>query len=272
MRKYYVSHQEQQMGPYGVDEIVHLVHQGTLSPLDYLYDEDQEDWILFIEHGEVAERVKDLKPKSTPKAENSEPAPAKSTAKPGDYMAHEWFILKGDNKFGPFSYPDMIKMLQQGVVFEFDFAWHDGMEQWQRVAELEAFAKEHIASMKKSAMPEISQVFFRRRHKRVQYGGTLLIHDNKKVWKGKAVEISEGGAGVIMENSIVVPGQQLYLHFKPGDGVPPFNAICEVVSKQYVSGVKDPSSPVKYGLKFKTISAEAQKVIDGVTREGKAAA
>ena len=44
MRKYYVSHQEQQMGPYGVDEIVHLVHQGTLSPLDYLYDEDQEDW------------------------------------------------------------------------------------------------------------------------------------------------------------------------------------------------------------------------------------
>ena len=141
----------------------------------------------------------------------------------------------------------------------------------QRIAEMDAFAKEHIKSMKDSAMPEISQVFFRRRHKRVQYGGTLLIHDNKKVWKGKAVEISEGGAGVIMENSIVVPGQQLYLHFKPGDGVPPFNAICEVVSKQYVSGVKDPSSPVKYGLKFKTISAEAQKVIDGVTKEGKAA-
>ena len=90
MRKYYVSHQEQQMGPYEVDEIVHLVHQGTLSPLDYLYDEDQEDWILFIEHAEVAERVKDLKPKASPKA-NKEPEPQKSNAKPGDYMTYEWF-------------------------------------------------------------------------------------------------------------------------------------------------------------------------------------
>lgn len=64
-----------------------------------------------------------------------------------------------------------------------------------------------------------------------------------------------------MENAMVVPGQTLYLHFKPGDGVPPFNATCEVVSKQYVEGVKDKKTPIRYGLKFTTISSSAQNVL-----------
>ena len=121
-------------------------------------------------------------------------------------------------------------------------------------------------------LPEVSQIFFRRRHKRVQYGGTILVHDNKKVWKGQAVEISEGGAGVVMDNSLIVPGQELFLHFKPGDGVPPFNAVCEVVSKQYVFGVKDPKAPMKYGLKFKDLSNDTQKAIKEYSRSSKQAA
>src|SRR5690606_38372739 len=110
-----------------------------------------------------------------------------------------------------------------------------------------------IKKLKSTLMPEINEVFFRRRHRRVKYGGTILVHDNKSVWKGQGVEISAGGAGVIMENSMIVPGQTLYLHFKPGDGVPPFNAVCEVVSKRFVEGVKDKNAPIRYGLKFKNI-------------------
>ena len=40
--------------------------------------------------------------------------------------------------------------------------------------------------------------------------------------------------------------------------MPPFNAICEVVSKRYDEDVRDASAPVKYGLKFTNISEEAQ--------------
>jgi hypothetical protein len=278
---YYVSHSGQQMGPYPIDEIVGLVSEGTLSPLDYIFDESKQDWVLFMEHNLLADKVKELKPRTPPKPENKANKANKETEEASGYtgpkinlpyplsefMKLEWYALKGENKFGPFSYMDIVKMLQQSVIYEFDFAWHPQMDGWKRIAELEAFSKENIKKLKETAVPEINQVFFRRRHKRVAYGGTILIHDNRQVWKGQAVEISEGGAGVVMENSLVVPGQQLYLHFKPGDQVPPFNAVCEVVSKQYVGAVRDPKASVKYGLKFKTISEEVESVLKDFTKK-----
>lgn len=277
MQKYFVSHSSQQMGPYTVDEIVRHVAEGTLSPLDYVYDESKSDWLLFLEHPELAEKVKELKPKAPPQVQKNSEVPKKESVKAAkkgnlpsvleEAMSHEWFILKGENKFGPFAYTDVVKMLQQGVVYEFDFAWHEGREGWDRIAELSYFNKDNMRALKENSMPEISEVFFRRRHRRVNYGSTIIVHDNKKVWKGKAVEISEGGAGVIMENAMVIPGQELYLHFKPGDGVPPFNAVCEVVSKQYVSDLADKSSPVRYGLKFKSVSTEAEGVIKEFTKK-----
>jgi hypothetical protein len=275
--KYYVSHETQQLGPYSVDEIVGFVSQGTLSPLDYIYDEHKSDWILFLEHDVLSEKVKALKPKAPPRVqehkEESNPKikkPSysnKSPANGAEHMQHEWFVLKGENKFGPFAYTDLVKMLQQGVVFEFDFAWHAGLSGWERIAQIPSFDRDHLKQLKESSMPEISEVFFRRRYRRVKYGGTILVHDNKKVWKGTGVEISEGGAGVVMENAMVLPGQELYLHFKPGDGVPPFNAVCEVVSKQYVSDVPNPNTPVRYGLKFKTVSNDTQKFLKDYTKK-----
>lgn len=278
--KFYVSHMGQQMGPYEVDEIINLVSAGTLSQLDYVYDEAAADWLVLLDHALFADKVRALKPKAPPKPAPVKKEPVEEVPKvttsanvPShlqEFMAKEWFVLKGENKFGPFAYTDVIKMLQQGVIFEFDFAWYAGLETWKRIAELEAFNKDNVRALKDTVLPEIRDVFFRRRHKRVQYGGTILIHDNKSVWKGKAVEVSEGGAGVIMENAMCTPGQQLYLHFKPGDGVPPFNAICEVVSKDYVSDIRNPKAPVKYGLKFKTISAETQKFLHDYTNSSSA--
>ncbi len=271
--KFYVSHSSEQMGPYSIDEIVQFVSQGTLSPLDYIYDESKADWILFLDHPALAEKVKMLKPKAPPQSKRDEPEEAaskKSENRKGNAgdQPSEWFVLKGDNKFGPFTFADVVKMLQQGAVFEFDFAWHSGLDTWLRIAEIPDFSKESLKKLKESSMPEISEVFFRRRYRRVAYGGTIIVHDNKKVWKGKSVEISEGGAGVLMDNAMILPGQELYLHFKPGDGVPPFNAICEVVSKEYVSELRNRNAPIKYGLKFKQLSDETQKFLKSFTKAG----
>ncbi len=268
--KFYVSHSSQQMGPYSIDEIVHFVADSTLSPLDYIYVEANNDWILFLDYPQLSEKIKSLKPKAPPKQQEhitpqpeSQPQPEQSK----DSRPNEWFILKGDNKFGPFTYIDVIKMLQQGAVFEFDFAWHAALDTWMRIAELPDFGKEELKKLKDS-MPELSDVFFRRRFRRVAYGGTILVHDNKKVWKGKALEISEGGAGVVMENAMILPGQELYLHFKPGDGVPPFNAVCQVVSKEFVSDLRHRNMPIRYGMKFKSLSDETQKFLKSFTKAG----
>ena len=98
-----------------------------------------------------------------------------------------------------------------------------------------------------------------------------MVHDNKKVWKGQGFEISSGGAGIIMEHSMIVPGQVLYLHFKPADVVPPFNAVVEVVSKRFLKGVKHKDQTIHYGVKFTSIGEKALGHLNDFTQKGKAA-
>jgi hypothetical protein len=261
---FYVSHDSQQMGPLSASEILHHVSCGELSAIDYVYDENKKDWILLIDHPDFAKQIKAMKPKAPPQPSVTTQAQPSHAVKPTD---QEWFVLKGENRYGPFAYADVIKMLQQGVAFEFDFAWNATMSDWKRIAEIPDFSPQKIAALQSAGDGSVKNAFFKRRHRRVQYGGTILVHDNKKVWRAKAIEISEGGVGVIMENATVLPGQELFLHFKPGDGVPPFNATCEVVNKQYVNKVNEAYAPIRYGLKFLKVSDEVYKIVKG--HEGK---
>lgn len=168
----------------------------------------------------------------------------------------QWFILKGESRFGPFSFEEVVRMLQGRSVFEFDFAWCAKMETWRRIAEIGDFSPENVR--------HFPQLFAKRAHKRKKFEGTVLVHDNEHLWTGKGVEISDGGVGVVMNNSMILPGQVLYLHFKAVDNMPSFNAVCEVVSKKFVGGIRSSDAPVQYGLKFKGLSAQAQKAVSGI--------
>jgi hypothetical protein len=169
----------------------------------------------------------------------------------------EWYILKWDNKYGPFSYVEVVKMLQGKSVFEFDYIWRAGEENWKRIAEVEHFSIHTISELfKQKEDPAIKDSFFRRRHERKNFNGSIIVHDNDRVWKGDAIEISEGGAGIVMHNALIKPGEKIFLHVKPGDSVPPFNAICEVVSKKFSKGVNSREEPVKYGVRFLKIQSQ----------------
>ena len=276
-----VSHNNEELGPWSLVDIVSKVKSGELTQLDYIFVEEKQDWVSILEFEPIAQQLVGNKPSRPPEKILSSEDPVenleadrviqKSAEGQPEYMSVEWYVLKGENKFGPFSYIEVVKMLQQKVVFEFDFAWNLTLKAWQRIADLEVFTGENIKSLKETLMPEISEIFFRRRNRRVEYGGTVLVHDNSTVWKGKGVEISAGGAGVIMDNSMVSPGQKLYLHFKPGDGVPPFNAVCEVVSKRYDDSVKEKNAAVRYGLKFVSINKETKGFLEEYTKMGNAA-
>ncbi len=178
------------------------------------------------------------------------------------HKLQEWYILKWDNKYGPFSYLEVVKMLQSKAVFEFDYIWKQGQENWLRIADVPLFEPSQIHNLfEKNEDPEIKNIFFRRRHERKNFNGSIIIHDNERVWKGEAIEISEGGAGIVVHNAMINPGEKIYLHFKPGDSVPPFNAICEVVSKKYSKSLEDRNSPIKYGVRFLKINSNALGLI-----------
>lgn len=260
MSKHYLSKNGQQVGPWSPEEILAKLKAKDLAWSDYLYDEGKKDWVMLMDHPAFAEQFKYAAPE---KVVEQPPTPAASS---GDKKEKEWFTLKGDNRYGPFAYLEVVRMLQEKSLFEFDYIWNSSMEGWKRVAEIPEFKPEKIKELKQSDLPQIQEVFFRRRHARASYGASLIVHNNRSVWRGEAIEISAFGAGITVESPSIEPGQTLFLHFKPGDGVPPFNALCSVVSKQYTDSAQGPAK-VRYGVKFTSISQNIQKAIKTYTEK-----
>lgn len=267
--KFLVSHSGVESGPFTLDEVVAKIRARELELFDYIFDEAKNDWVLMTEHEGVTLRLKANKPAAPPKAvahaEAPKAAPSREAAEPQltretpstaaiHSAAGEWFVMKGEHKFGPFTPADVIKMLQDKVIFPFDFIWHQGLKDWTRLAETQEFNPEQIkATFEKGG--KAKEIFQPRKFKRQPYSGRVILHDNLKLWKGEGFEISKGGVGILMKNEIVVPGQQLNVHFGAHGEWPAFNAVCEVVSKKFVND----GSPVEYGLRFLNLSQEGQE-------------
>lgn len=249
-KQYYISFEGSHVGPYSIDTIVKRIEGKKSQWTDYVYDEAIGEWVMLLEHPEFASR-------------SSKQMHEKFPQKPivdEKLREKEWFVLKEGNNYGPYSKLELVQMLQERSLYEYDYVWHHGMSAWKRVAELTDFSKESIRDLKESPSADVSEVFFRRRHARARYGTSLIVHNNKSVFNGKTFEISEGGAGVLIETPDLQPGQTIFLHFQPGDGVPPFNAVCQIVSKQYVREAA--SSPkVRYGVKFTSVSHHVRESI-----------
>jgi hypothetical protein len=267
--KYKVSHQGQEAGLFTLDEVIAKVRSREFELFDYIFEPAQNDWVLMMEHPAIAEKLRAQKPGRPPEAAAAAPvkapvqaapvpAPVAQPVKPSmPTPAHdgsEWFVLKGEHKFGPFSFNEVVRMLQQKVVFPFDFVWHAGLNDWQRLAEAPDFQSDNIKVLFEKNGKK-SDIFVARKHKRKKFSSRVIIHDNLTLWKGESFEISKGGAGISLRNALVVPGQQVHVHFIGHEDMPPFNAICEVVSKKFVSD----NSPVEYGLRFLSMSPESQE-------------
>ncbi len=247
--KYFVSHDGQQQGPFTVVEINAKIKSHELNVSDYVYDEIAADWFMIVAYHAFSDLVQFSKPVQPPKTEVKKPASE----------VPEWFILKGQNRFGPYSFYDVVKLLQTRSLFEYDYAWNPNLETWHLISDLEDFKAEKIRALKSSAFPELTEVFFRRRHSRTNYNASLIVHNNSKVWKGKSFEISPGGAGIELESGLLQVSQSVSIHFKPGDDVPPFNAKCEVVSVRTTG--KDKEKKVIYGIKFLELAQQAQEYL-----------
>lgn len=246
---YFVSRGGKQEGPYSIDYIREKLGTNEFKATDHLYDASRNEWVLMLEFYETSEHC--IKPETSPRLEDH----------PNDNSENGegWFILKGEHKYGPFSLLDLLKMLQEKALFEYDYVWKEGFLSWCRIAEVAEFKKTQIQDLVEKKEEWTSEAFFRRRHARADYGASLIIHNNIRVWRGESLELSAGGAGVVMENVELMPGEIIHLHFKPGEGVPPFNAECEIVSKAYVSDQSQ--SKIRYGVRFTKINYIVQKAI-----------
>jgi hypothetical protein len=183
-----------------------------------------------------------------------------------------WFLNKHDLDYGPFSKLEVIQMLQEKVILPQDLikSANDKAE-WQVLANVPEFRTEKIRSLQKILPTESTGVFFKRQHARKQYDCSLIIHNHKSVYSGESVEISAGGAGLVLNSAQIQTGQVLLIHFQPGGGVPPFNAVCKVVSKLPSKDQYDDTF-TKYGVTFTSISSTIRSRIREFAQETQKAA
>lgn len=247
MQKYFVAKEGIQKGPWTLQEITHNIQKKLISWNDYIYDEKNNDWMFLFEFPELTELFN--KSFKTPLNHKM------SGASTNYYEERVWYILKQNENYGPFCYLDLIQMLQSKTLFEHDFLWRTGRLSWKRLADIEEFSSDRLKEVFKVLAEEnnstAEKVFFRRRFPRAKYKCELLVHDQQKVYSAQSMEISAGGASFKVPNVHFEIDSQVYLHFKPGGDVPPFNAVCRIVSK----------AGEVYGVSFVNISTAIKDTI-----------
>lgn len=274
---FYVSHAGQTYGPWTLVEITRRVAQMELFATDYIYDDRKAGWVPLMECDAVVSALRATKPSAPPSegepalraAETKPAAEPPGRSRPMEPLGlqdassadAEWFVRKNAHSYGPFTYLGLIKALQDKSIFDFDMVWRKGTEQWIRLAEHEMFTPGAIrAAMTKSGR-ESSKFFFERQFPRFPVRSEVIVHDNKSVWLGQTYQGSEGGSGMTIRNAMLVPGQLLYLHFAEFEGIPAFNALCEIVNKRFVPNVRDPRAAVPYGVKFINIDKGVKQAL-----------
>ena len=266
--KFIVTKNGKNIGPFHFEEILQLLKTQELDWMECLYVESNRDWLMILEHPLFTEKFNAGWGRPGVQPIIIEPKGFKNPA--NKFTEKEWYILRDKNNYGPYCLLELIQRLQQKSLFEYDYVWNQELPPWRRIAELPEFMTETIKSLKNSGDASVSEIFFRRRHARASYGCSLILHDNKNLYKGHSVEISVGGAGIVIPSQVLQPGQTVFLHFQPGDGVPPFNALCHVVSKQFIKtnpGKSAEGVTVKYGVRFTSISQNIRDSIKSFTGE-----
>ena len=247
MSTYYIASHGQQQGPFTIEEIEDKLVQQKANWHDYIYDPKSQDWVLLMEYAPFTHLFnKSFETPIKSNLKSTETDPLKKRI---------WYVLKQNNNFGPFSKVELIQMLQGKTLNEYDFIWHEGMSSWKRLADVNKFTVQDVKSIfeknKSTLASDKNNIFYRRKFPRAKYDGQAIVHDKKKVYKTVGLEISEGGAGLLIEEGKFEVDQQIYLHFKPAQDVPSFNAICKIVSKK--GNV--------YGVQFVKIAAAAKSSI-----------
>jgi hypothetical protein len=259
---YYVAQSGQPIGPFSIAEIAMRIRAGTISLGGYFYDTTKADWLLLSQNTTLMDHLEATRP-SIPLNKT-----LKNESSKVSFATADWFVLKADNRYGPFSYLEVVHLIQEKSIAELDYVWRDGLVTWHRLAVLDEFQHESIRVLRKSAAPEVKTAFLRRKHARARLTAGVLAHDNKRVFHGTTYEIGVGGAGISMDSEALQPGDVVQLHFKPSAIVPTFNAKCEVVSKR-ISLVE--TTQTYYGVRFLSAPHSAVSRIFEYTQDQKAA-
>lgn len=178
----------------------------------------------------------------------------------------EWHVLKAETQYGPYTYEEMIRLMQQNLIFSFDYAWAPHLETWTPLADLEEFSNDRL-----TILADVnSSVFNKRKHERILCKLPVYVNDQQTLWEGLVENLSECGALIIMKNPVLLPGNVVQIHFRSrSDQDLAFNCKAEILTKRLVKQRIQHDTGIHYAVKFMEISTTGEKQITSFMKEFK---
>ncbi len=173
----------------------------------------------------------------------------------------EWHVLKGETKFGPYTYSEVIKMMQGKTLFNFDYVWSPHLENWTAIGELTEFSVDRLNRLAEKNTQN-TEAFNQRSSERCMVSIPVYCHDNSKMWPGLCENLSAGGALILMENPLLLPGHIIDLHFRGlKEGEKSFNCSAEILAKRLTKQRIQHDTGLHYAVKFIQMMAVGESQI-----------
>lgn len=180
----------------------------------------------------------------------------------------QWYILRGELKYGPYDYKAMLTMIQEGKLFDFNYVWAPHLENWCMVGDIQDFSKDRLCRLIDSN-DEIARSFKDRKAPRADVRVKLYAHNEHNFFDGESLSVSENGALVLLNDPLLQIGQKIVVHFRGADNNPEgFNALCEIVRKNFTKQRLNVKSGLHYAVRFLHVQESGMKQLSKWTRSG----
>lgn len=162
----------------------------------------------------------------------------------------DWFILRGEMKYGPYEYKALIAMIQSGELFDYNYVWAPHIENWTMVGDLQDFSKDRLCRLIDSKDPAADS-FKLRQSPRAEIVTAVYAHNNQMFFDGHTISISENGALLLLNDPLLLPNQKVLIHFQESDINPhSFNVVGEIIRKNYSKQRLNVKSGLHYAVRF----------------------
>ena len=168
---------------------------------------------------------------------------------------NDWFVLLGDQKYGPYDYKTMIHMMQKNELMDYNYVWAAHLDSWTPIYQLEEFSKDRFQLLLQKESDYLN-TFIQRQSQRIEVDIPLMGHNSVRFFDGKVTSLSENGALCLINTPLVQVGDLLKLHVKTnGQGGVSFNTEAEVIRKNFSKQRLNSKSGLYYAIRFNDIQS-----------------
>ncbi|MBV2167184.1 MAG: PilZ domain-containing protein [Bdellovibrio sp.] len=180
----------------------------------------------------------------------------------------QWYILRGEMKYGPYDYKSLITMIQNSELYDYNYVWASHLENWTLLGDLQEFSKDRLCRLIETK-DHLAGVFKERQFPRVNLEVPIYAHNDHSFFDGHTLSVSENGALVLLNDPLLLPGQKILLHFRSSEENPQtFNVLCEVVRKNYSKQRLNVKSGLHYAVRFLQVQDQGKAQLTKWTRGG----